>query len=632
MNAATPSVVAALRSQLQPHAPFGQMPAEELDQLIGAAQIAYFEPGQVILAPGGEPEYCFLIKQGLVRGERPDGSGVPAATWELSQGEMFPLGALLAHRAATSVYRAVGDVFCLLLPRPAFERLLERSLVFRDFCTRRLASLLDLSRQQVQAAYVAETASQQAMDTPLRELVRREPVTCAQETPIRDALAAMYAVRVGSIIIVDNLQQPLGIFTRTDLVGKVILPGRPLTDPVFTVMSSPVRRLPAGAPAGDAALMMVEHGIQHVVLTDGDRLSGVVSERDLFGLQRISLRQASRTIRHASTRDSLVRAAGDIRALSHGLVAQGVSAAQLTRFVSSLNDQLTVRALELLLDQHDLAGVRWCWIAMGSEGRQEQTISTDQDNGIIFSVSQRDDVEATRARLLRFGQAMNLWLRDCGFPLCRGGIMAGNRKWCLTLDEWRQVFTGWIDRGDPEALLDASIFFDFRPLAGHEPLAYQLRHAVVERAHGNRRFLKQMADNLLRNRPPLNWFGRLTEDDDGTIDLKLHGTMPFVDAARLLALAAGVPATATADRLRGAAPLLHLGDATVQAWIDAFNFVQMLRLRAQHALGESASTAHDRAANRIDPETLSEVDQRILKEAFRQARKLQQRVAVDFAG
>lgn len=541
---------------------------------------------------------------------------------ELSVGEMFPIGAVMDNRPTHQRYRAVGDVFCLCLTRQTFEAMLARSAVFHDFCTRRLTHLLERSRAEMQAAYATEVASQQAMDRPLREVARRTPVTCEIETPLHDALTRMHAAKVGSVVAVDAHQRPVGILTRGDLIGRIILPGRGLDSAMFEAMTHPVLTLDIDAPTGDAALLMARHGVQHLPLVEGDRLVAVVSERDLFGLQRLSLREVSRGIRLAKSVAHLALAAADIRALTHGLVAQGVGAARLTHFISALNDQLTDALLGLIAPRHPLQGIRWCWIALGSEGREEQTISTDQDNGLIFTSAAPD----AAGRLQTFALEVNHALRDCGFPLCSGGIMASNPKWCLSLEDWQGRFAQWIERADPEALLNANIFFDFRALGGEVGLANTLRQFVTRRAQGHTRFQHMLAANALRQRPPLNWLGRVAEDRAGRVDLKAQGARPFCDAARVLALAAGIDATGTEARLREAGAALHIDADSVRNWTDAFHFIQRLRLNAQHQLPDDGDTA----PNHIDPDRLSVIDRRILREAFRQVRTLQQRLTLTF--
>jgi CBS domain-containing protein len=431
--------------------------------------------------------------------------------------------------------------------------------------------------------------------------------------------------QVGSVIVGDAQ----GIFTRQDVIGRVVLPGVSLQAPVDSVMTAPLLTLDATASAAEAMLLMASRTIRHVPVMRDGRLVGVVTERDLFVLQRRSLRTIGESVAAAGSIDALARAAEDIRAWSAALVAQGVAAAFVTRLISRLNDQVAVRAIGLTGASLGLSMDGACWLAMGSEGREEQTIATDQDNGLILPDGTGAD---GRARMLALADAVNHALDACGYPLCRGGIMAGNPRWCLEASEWRALFEGWIDRGDPKALLGASIFFDFRAVAGDLALGEALRARVSERAAANPRFLKQMSDNARRSGPPASWIGgpigQLFGGEIAEVDLKHAGTAPFVDGARLIALAHGIARTGTAERLEAAVAAGALRADDAHGWIDAFQFLQSLRLRIQHEGGVRDLDV----ANVIDTRTLSALDRRILKEAFRQARKLQQRLALDYPG
>lgn len=632
-----PAVFASLKQALTPHEPFAAMDEQDVDRLLRASRLKYFAAGETVITPATErPAHCYVIRQGAIRGERPGADGEVNALWELAAGEMFPLSALLARRGVTSVYRATRDTFCLAFPAAVFDNLIATSAVFADFCTRRLSFLLDLSRARLQAEYAAAITEQRGLATPLGSLPRRAPVVCGAETPLKDVLATMQAENIGSVPVVDPEGRPVGIFTRQDVIERVVLAQRPLAVPIREVMSTPAITLPATATAGDAAIVMAGSGIRHVVIRGGDgTVAGVVSERDLFILQRLSVRELASTLRRAPDVGTLVQCAADIRALSHALVAQGVSAGQLTRMISSLNDRLAIRILELAMPEFDLSGLVLSWLGMGSEGRLEQTIATDQDNGLIFAANDGGIApDAVRERLLPFARHVNEALDRCGYPLCKGGVMAMNPRWCASLDEWKRTFAIWIDRGDPASLLAASIFFDFRTIWGDARPAEELRADITRRALANPRFLKQMADNALRNRPPLSWFGELQAAEvsgvEG-IDLKLSGSVPFVDAARIFALATGVSATGTVERLQGAGALMGIEEGEIRSACDAFEYVQLLRLRAQHQ-HLASDTQGGGNPNIVPLARLTELDRRILTEAMREIRKVQDRLEVDYPG
>ncbi|OYY94328.1 MAG: prohead protease [Hydrogenophilales bacterium 28-61-23] len=640
------SLLQACADHLAQSAPFDGMSPEHRLWLAERLKLAYYGKGETLLEPAnGKVDKLFIVKQGVVTGEQGD-----ANAWlELHEGESFPLGALLSERAAFSHFKAKSDVFTYELDAADFHELLKRSLEFHDFCTRRLASLLEKSQRGVQASYATATSEQQSLRHPLASISQRKLVTCAPDTPLRAALETIRASGVGAIVVVEgevveggvDRPRPVGIFTVRDLIGRVILPGLDLATPMRAVMTPDPMTLPSSAPAFEAALMMARHGFRHVLVVEGDKLdgvltgvlTGVVSEKDLFSLQRVGVTQLSSAIRGASDQQLLQQAARGIRQLGHNMMAQGVAAEQLTQILSTLNDILTRRVIELeCADSGQPGGCAraFCWLSFGSEGRLEQTLSTDQDNGILFTLHVGETADAVRAQLLPLAARINRALDACGFPLCRGETMAMNPNWCLSLEEWQNRFARWIDAGDPESLLNASIFFDFRPQHGQVELADRLRAWLLARAAAAPGFLHRMAANALRNRPPLGLVRDFVVDSEGehahTLDLKLNGATPFVDAARLFALASGAGVTGTAARLRAAGPRLNIASAEIEAWISAFFFIQMLRLRDQHEKNQ-AGVEMD---NRIDPDKLNDLDRRILKEAFRQARKVQARLALDY--
>lgn len=621
-NASISPLLLATAEHLAGFAPFDGMDGAHRLWLAARLRVGYFASGEVLFSPEqGPADHLVIIKQGVVQGD-----GVGNDAWvELHEGESFPLGGLLSGRPVASVFRARSDVFIYELAVADFHALLELSPVFRDFCTRRLAALLARSQQSLQARYATQV-SDNTLQTPLAMLIKRPAVTCSPATPLRTALEMLQAHAISAIVIVRD-ERPLGIFTVHDLIGRVLLPGRPLDTPIAELMTPAPVSLASARHAFEAALAMAQGGFRHVLVVDDGRLKGVLSEQDLFSLQRIGLTALSAGIRAAASITALQAAAGDIRQMAHNMLAQGVTPEQLTELISTFNDQLTQRILELELAGDPLAaGIPFCWLALGSEGRLEQTLNTDQDNGILFVSPAGMDDEAARQVLLPFARRVNEALASCGFPLCSGGIMASNSRWCLSLAEWKTTFAHWIEHGDPEALLHASIFFDFRPLFGAVEQADALRVWLKGAVSHNPRFLQQMAANALRNRPPLGLVRDFVTSTEHTLDLKLNGITPFVDALRIYSLAHGVTATNSLQRLRGVAQALSLKPNDVESWAHAFMFIQLLRLQQHH----TQSAQQQSLANHINPDDLNDLDRRILKEAFRQARKLQTRLQMDY--
>lgn len=616
--------ITTARDFLRRHAPFDQMAPAHVEFLAKRLRIAFFARGEAITSPEqGPANRLFIIKQGRIRGEVGDEAQPSSNAWELVTGECFPIGALLSRRPVRTVNRAVEDSFCYELERQDFEAMLQQSPVFHDFCTRRIASLLDNALRDVQAHSATRISESNSLSTPLRDLIQREPINCAPETSVAEVLRIMDRERIGSMVVVDTQHRPIGVFTLHDVLSRIALPRRDPATTIDQVMTKNPLTIVPDAHAYEAALLMAQHGFGHICVVEQGRLVGVVSERDLFSLQRVGLVNLSRAINHANSIEVLAKLGASVQRLVDQMLAQGASVMQITEIITTLNDNITQRAIAMVLSETGKPAVDFTWLAFGSEGRREQTLKTDQDNGILFDVPEGRTEKSIRAELLPIAQRINEALAQCGFPLCRGKVMASNPEWCLSKDEWQNKFADWIHRGDMPELLNATIFFDFRAIYGPAGPVLELQQWLLNRVRGQRMFLRRMSENALANQPPLGVVRDFVVASGGdhphTIDLKINGITPFVDAARIFSLTAGIPATNTVERLRNAGSQWKLDAAEVEAWIGAFHFIQLLRLRLQHEQGRRG----EELSNHIDPYKLNELEQRILKESFRQARKLQ---------
>lgn len=346
------------------------------------------------------------------------------------------------------------------------------------------------------------------------------------------------------------------------------------------------------------------------------------------GLNTPALQQAHAIVAAANDVQGVKLAAARIRTLAHQLADDMGGSEPATRVISTVNDILTHRVIEIVAADAVPGNLPWCWIALGSEGRQEQTLSSDQDNGIIFE----GEGESGRARLLDLAKRINDALDACGFPLCRGNVMAGNPDCCLSLAEWKERFREWIFEGDPQALLNATIFFDLRPLYGAHALAEELGNWLAQEASGNPRFLYQMAANALQREVPLGLIRRFAVERKGkhrgTIDLKMKAAALFVDGGRIYGLASGTHAVNTADRFRLAVKANRLHPTEAEGWINGFHFIQSLRLKNQQACYRRGEEIH----NHVAPSMLDASDRARLLDALRQARHLHHRLVLDYPG
>ena len=335
------------------------------------------------------------------------------------------------------------------------------------------------SLAQLRTQFSQRAAEQQTLLQPLKALVRRAPVYCTSDTSIRDALVAMSREQVGTIAVVDGEQKPVGIFTLTDLMERVVLPGVALERPITEVMTAGPGVLDELANAQEALAMMAQRSYHQLVVTRESRIAGIVSERDLFSLQRVSMRNVMQSIKTARSVAALKRAAQDIGMLSENLIAQGAAAEGLTHTIAALNDAMTERVFDLILPGADLRGLEWCWLSLGSEGRRR----TDHRH----RPGQRHHLRGRRGRTRARPRAAAQFRADRQRSARRARLSAVSRatSWrataecCLSVDEWRAKFAGWVREPTPTALLNANIFFDFRPLFGNATLAERLRNWLL---------------------------------------------------------------------------------------------------------------------------------------------------------
>jgi CBS domain-containing protein len=624
---ASHSLVQNLRQQLMQSLPFSKMAQKDVDFFLTSSSEAYFAPKEVILSPAdGAPQFLYLIRQGRVSGRR-DIPGIEETAFLLDVGSLFSIGSAFANRPVSTTYSAVDDCFCLLFPVDAMRRLALQSIPFSEFLNNRIWGLLQESRIALRNSFASQALAEQSLEGRVGDLSLKKPLTIGPNKSLREALTLIHEKKVGSILVVQDKHTILGILTRYDVLSRVTLSNVDLNTPISAVMTPDVKTLTVDDTAEKAGLLMSRFNIRHLPVLDRGELVGIISERDLFSLQRLSLSNISSAIRGTDELAQFKKCADDIRQFARNLLGQGIQARQLTTLISHLNDVLTARLIEIYAAKHQLNMNQFAWIALGSEGRSEQTIATDQDNALVFS----DTVAASqREAYLRFAGEVNQALNECGYPLCKGNIMASNPELCLSQSEWLTRFSRWIEQGNPKDLLNASIFFDFRALAGDADLLIPLKDYVRTKAVAIPRFIKLLADNSLNTRVPLNWFGGIefTEiDGEKTIDLKLQGTAIIVDIARIYSLAHGVEAINTRERLAAIGRALKVPETESAAWITAFEFLQTQRLAVQ--IGEAGTTGNP---NVIDIDKLNIVDRSILKEALLKVRSLQQLLQLDYAG
>lgn len=621
MNSDIEPILASELDALVDVSPFGRMARSRLASLLSCCNVVFQRQGSRIFDPGiALRERAFwIVRQGSVA--RSDGS-IREAMSLLGVGAIFPVESILDGSDGGYAYIAEEDCFLWRVEGAAIDEWLNELPFLRW-----LAEALQAEQQAKQRLMVELVHSRQLADQALAlpaksigaTLVTCVPADCA----MRDVAGLMRTRNIGSVLV-GTPETVEGIVTATDLVRRGVALQRPDTTPISELMTiNPVEVDDAISVFG-AAVEMAQGKFRHLLLKNSEGVvAGVVSERDLFRAQQQGVSHVFKPIDEASSVDELVALAAAAREFGERVFSQGMDVSQFLRLTSSINDRIAKRLLELLTASH-APPTPFCWLAFGSEGREEQGFVTDQDNGLVFQPSAGADVAAMREEFLALAREMNDALHRCGFERCKGNIMASNPELCLTLGEWKGRFSSWIRATTPTAILNSTIFFDFRPIYGEMQLAEDLRDHLLDEVKGNSIFIHLLAINALEVAPPLGRLSRFATVN-GKIDVKTQGTRLFVDIARIYALHCGVKAVNTGQRLALVGQRIKRSVSAIQGDIAAFHHVQTLRMQRQ-----LASLADGEAANRLDPYALDELQQRILRESFRQAESLQERLKLDY--
>jgi CBS domain-containing protein len=367
----------------------------------------------------------------------------------------------------------------------------------------------------------------------------------------------------------------------------------------------------------EALLFMLQENIHHLPLTRQGQIVGVITDTDLLRQRTKSPLYLHKQIERLSGQDSLAQYALNVAGMVRALFEGGLDVAQIGRIVAGMNDALLNRLVSLAQEELGPPPVPYAWIVFGSEGRQEQTLLTDQDNALIYS----QDNPAVQLYFERLADRVIRGLTQAGFPPCPGGYMA--TRWQRPLSEWARLFKGWVYTPEPQALLETAIFFDFRPVCGD--LSLEPLEEIFLKAGKKGLFLAHLARAALEFQPPLGFFRRIRAEEGG-VDLKKGGIAPIVGLARLYGLEVGVKARSTLARLAGAGQAGTLSQEGADLLAEAFRFILYLRLREQLR----AYRAGETPTNRVRLEQLSAVERRHLKEAFLAIREAQELTAIRF--
>ncbi|MEM9113574.1 MAG: DUF294 nucleotidyltransferase-like domain-containing protein [Myxococcota bacterium] len=640
MASQTDPLVGMAEAELRLIPPFDRLDDDDLRAVAMASEVRYLDRGDEIFSEASEPQgRFFVVKKGRVEIERTI-DGERHLVDVCDDGDVFGIRALIVGQCYSARASVSEETLLFSVDYGVFSQIMERvPEVSLFFAAGFAAELPPLRERLVQAAQDVRRAwAEHPTRGSEHHVVRpgRDLVTSEAEATVRSVAQRMRDERIGSMLVVDDEGRPIGLVTDTDLRNRVVAEGLDVDSRVSSIMSSPVSTIRPDPTVDELTEQILRKGSRHFVVTeDGSADSaalGVVSEHDVLVTKRSTPSVIIDGLREAKDRDELRRYRDLGEELLGQYLGEEVTMKLVCAVLSQINDAMVRTAISWaqaeLADQGRTQPCDFCWMGLGSDGREEQLLRTDQDNAILYA----EDGEGHQEYFLELGSHVVDSLVEAGFARCEGDIMASNPRWVQSTAGWRKQFESWIDKPEPVALMHANIFFDFRAVAGELELARELRDWLVARCHQSRAFFPFFAHSAQANPPPLSFFRSVVVEQSGEhkdrFDIKARAMMPLCDAARVLVydirLAENVN---TVARFRAIArkkggPLGQLCEEAADAY-ELF-----IRFRAEEGLRCRNSGRF------IEVERLSKLERQSLRNAFRIIEDLQlslrQRYRTDF--
>ncbi|SFU81531.1 CBS domain-containing protein [Pontibacter akesuensis] len=622
---------------LQQYPPFNLISQEQLQQLAGQVRVQYLEPEQTLFNQGDTPhEVFYVVRQGSVRLEQ--GMGEAKRLVDVcDEGDVFGARALIAKKNYSSTATATEETLVYGVSIALFDPILHHNPEVALYFAAGFAAGGPVQQGNMQETNEARrslhrtTTQQLHLEDVLTLSTGHNKVTCTAQTSIRLAAQIMSDKDSSFILVVDEEEHPIGILTDTDLRKRVVAGHVGIDDMVEAVMSEPEVTIAPNPHMAEALLLLMRHRVKHLCVTrDGtvnSPVEGVLTEHHLLLAQGNNPVVLVQEIRQTSSIAHLPAIRNRAEELLQKYLEQDVNIAFVANIMTEINDALVVRALQHAEGILGEPPLRYCWLSIGSEGREEQLLRTDQDNALVFEDAHVGLEQEAQAYFVQLAVLVNEVLEQCGFEKCPANMMAGNPKWCQPLHAWKQYFHNWIHEPTEEALLNASIFFDYRPLHGNLVLAKELTSYIYEHIQQERIFLPYLAKHALQSPPPLSFFRNFMVERGGDhkdqFDIKLRAMTPLVDAARVLTLYNRV--AGENNTFKRFARLAELEPQNATLYREAaMAYEIMMRHRALSGLRNNDTGRY------INPAQLNKLERQTLRNTFKIISDVQELLQVRF--
>jgi CBS domain-containing protein len=589
--------------------PFSGLSLLERKQVLTGVSMLYVRQGQTLVLKD-DAATVHLIRRGACEIRTPKGGLVD----QIADGECFGVSSVMAQNPDGLQVVAMEDSLVYRFDKTRFIEMLEKSEAFGLFFEHTQHNRLrKLTRSQ--SNELASPALQ--LSTPVAHIMTRQLIQATPEETVQTIAMRMTEARVSSILVVaeGRLQ---GIVTDRDLRSRILAVGGSSDSLVADVMTASPVTLSPNSLVMQAQTLMSESNIHHLPIVDEEHQAvGMLTAADLLRHQELSPLLLINLIHRQQSVESLARVCKQWPTLIINLIVTDMKAADVGKVLATVSDNLTRRLIELALEKLGPAPMDFQFLVFGSQARRDQSLGSDQDNGLMLEREPSTEESLYFADLSEFVcQGLGL----CGIRLCPGNIMASNPEWRRTTDGWQQAFSRWIKSSAPSALLHASIFFDIRCVydngKSEGEAVKNLIKAMQLEVSKNSVFLATLTRSALVTKPPLGFFRHFLLESSGEhkhqLDLKHQGLALINDLARLYGLSCQTYRAGTLDRIEQAIREKLISVDTARNLMDAWDKLNGLRLEAQSRHFQATG----KASAYLDPKDLSPLERKHLKTTF----------------
>ncbi|MEL0628882.1 DUF294 nucleotidyltransferase-like domain-containing protein [Psychromonas aquatilis] len=599
-----------IKDFISQYAPFDQLPEEAIIEVAQSIEISYHRADANVIEFKDDINELYMIRSGVVEIYRRNGNLYN----KLDQGHTFGQMGLLTNNKVRFPAKAVKDTLLYCIPGEIFYSLCDRFEYFADF-----VEAEDSAR--LKHAFESTTDNNNDLTTSkVKTLITREPLMLPSDTSIQ-AVAQIMAQEYQSAALItaidgedDPSEQFVGLITEHDLCAKVIATGLSVENSVSEIMSTELISLDHNAYIFEAMLLMLRYNVHHLPILKNKSPIGLIEVSDIVRYESQNSLLFVSSIFQQQTPEDLAQLSEQLKDCFMRMVNEDANSHMVGRAMSEIGRSFKQRLLTLAEEKFGPPPIPYCFLALGSMARDEQLLVTDQDNALILDNSYDEALHGDYFKAL--AEYVCDGLAACGYSYCTGDIMATNPEYRKTQSQWEACFSDWIDNPNPQALLNCNIFFDLNGVYGRIKWAEQLNAFILRRAKKNNRFLACLARNALNRKPPLGFFRDFVMESDGqhknSINLKRRGTAPLADLIRVHALAIGSSSQNSFQRLEDiieSGILPHSKGADLR---HAMELISLVRLRHQASDVEMGLEPD----NNIEPENMSDLERRNLKDAF----------------